>query len=524
MTTATATPSDARSILRAMLSDPWVMTAIVWLGVLLVFPSDGTLSPTLEGVVHDYISTNLLFVLAIGALWRGTGSHVSRREQWFWRLAAIAFTLWLAGDWVSYYLMQPDNVTVGVVIDVLYLNWYLTVVLALDLQPQVAGNRVRLRPLQLLAASGRFAFVVGLFGYFVLLPRTTGIEEYLSWFPSFSLYVLLDGYLTLRFLQAAWRTRDPRWRASFAIFGLAHLWVMVADSWDLAWLADLVPDDLSDPAYLFWYAPPALYVVGVRINRAIRLRGESRPDPDTKDEQARGVPLLVYSMGFAIIHLVISFARSVEGGLADWRIILVVVGLLVFMILHVIQNEVIRRWVEEQNRLREEAEDRIRFLAHHDPQTGLLNLRAFEAEFERAIARSDRNESVVALLFVDIDHFKKVNDQYGHRAGDCVLREAAARLRACTREVDTLARYGGDEFVVVLESLDNAEDAETVARRIVAGFARGFSYESAQVELSASIGIATSNRTGWDPSELIEAADRAMYAVKRSGGGGAGVA
>ncbi len=499
------------------------MTAIVWLVVLLVFPDNGTLFPILETLVHEHISTTLLFVLAIGALWRGSGEDVSRRERWFWRLAATAFVLWLAGDSVSYYVMQPDNVTVGVVIDILYLSWYLTVVLALDLQPQIAGNRVRLRPLQLLAAAGRFAFVVGLFGYFVLLPRITGIEEYLSWLPSFRLYALLDGYLTLRFVQVAWRTRDPRWRASFAFFGFAHLCVMVADSWDLAWLASLVPDDLPAAAYFFWYAPPALYVVGVRANRIIGLR-DPRPDPGSEDEQARGVPLLVYSMGFAIIHLVISFARSVEGGLADWRIILVVVGLLVFMILHVIQNEVIRRWVEEQNRLREEAEDRIRFLAHHDPQTGLLNLRAFEAEFERAIARSDRNESVVALLFVDIDHFKKVNDQYGHRAGDCVLREAAARLRACTREVDTLARYGGDEFVVVLEGLDNAEDAETVARRIVAGFARGFSYESAQVELSASIGIATSNRTGWDPSELIEAADRAMYAVKRSGGGGAGVA
>ena len=412
--------------------------------------------------------------------------------------------------------------TVGVVIDVLYLSWYLIVVLALDLQPQVAGDRVRLRPLQLLAAAGRFAFVIGLFGYFVLLPRITGIEEYLSWYPSFSLYALLDGYLTLRFFQAAWRTRDPRWRAGFALFALAHLFVMVADTWDLAWLAYLVPDDLPNAAYLFWYAPPALYVVGVRVNRIIRLR-DPRPDFGSKDEQARGVPLLVYSMGFAIIHLIISFARSLEGGLADWRIILVTVGLLVFMILHIIQNEVIRNWVTEQNRLREEAEDRIRFLARHDPQTGLLNLRAFDEEFERAIARSERNGSVLALLFIDLDDFKMVNDRYGHRAGDCVLREAAARLRACTREVDTLARYGGDEFVVVLEGLDEVKDAETVAKRIVAGLARGFSYESAQIELSASVGIATSSRTGRVRSELIEAADRAMYEVKRSGGGGAGV-
>ena len=128
------------------------------------------------------------------------------------------------------------------------------------------------------------------------------------------------------------------------------------------------------------------------------------------------------------------------------------------------------------------------------------------------------------VLFVDIDRFKTVNDAYGHRAGDCVLREAAARLKACTREVDTVARYGGDEFIVVLEGLGDVTDAETVARRIVTSLARGFSYESMQIELSASVGIATSSRTGRDGAELIEAADRAMYSAKRSGGGTTAVA
>lgn len=506
-----------------MLSDPWVMTAIVWLVVLMVFPDDGTLFPILEELVHEHISTSLLFVLAIGALWRGTGPDVSHREKRFWRLAAVAFVFYLAGDCVSYYFMQPDNVTVGIVIDVLYLFYYLILVLALDFQPQIAGDRVRLRPLQILSAAGRFAFVAGLFGYFVLLPRVTGVEEYLTWLPSFSLYALLDGYLILRFFQASWRTRDLRWRTSFAVFAFAHVCVMVADLWDLAWMASLVPDELPDPAYLFWYAPPALYVVGVRANRVIR-RLAPRPDSGAEDEQTRGIPLLVYSMGFAIIHLVVSFSRSVERGLSDWRILLVIAGLLVFMVLHQIQNDVIRKWVAEQNRLREEAENRIRFLARHDPLTGLLNLRAFNDEFDRAIARSERTGSVLALLFIDIDRFKIVNDRYGHRAGDCVLREAAARLRACVREVDTLARYGGDEFVVVLEDLSDEAAAETVARRIVKSLVLGFSYESVQIELSASIGIATSLRTGRNPSELLEAADRAMYAIKRSGGGGAGVA
>jgi len=513
----------ARSSLRTLLSDPWVLAAILWLVVILVAPGDGTLPPALEALIHEHISTGLLFVLAIGSLWRGSRQPASRREKRFWQFASVAFALYMAGDYVSYYLMQWDNVTVGVVIDVLYLSYYLTLVFALDFQPQITGDRARLKPLQILSALGRFAFVIGLFGYFILLPRATGIEEYLSWLPSFSFYALLDGYLALRFMQAAWRTSDPRWRASFSAFAFAHVCVMAADLWDLAWMASLVPDDLPWPAYFFWYAPPALYVIGVCANRAIQ-QWAPHTEASAEDERARGIPLLVYSMGFAIIHLAFSFGRSVEKGLNDWRILLVIAGLLVFIILHQIQNNVIRKWVVEQNRLREEAEDRIRFLARHDPLTGLLNLRAFQEELEHAIARSGRTGSVLALLFIDLDQFKTVNDRYGHRAGDCVLREAAARLRACVREVDTMARYGGDEFVVVLEDLSEVDGAETVARRITKSMALGFSYESVQIELSASIGIATSCRIGRDLSELIEAADRAMYSIKRAGGGAFGVA
>jgi diguanylate cyclase (GGDEF)-like protein len=127
-------------------------------------------------------------------------------------------------------------------------------------------------------------------------------------------------------------------------------------------------------------------------------------------------------------------------------------------------------------------------------------------------------------MFIDLDHFKIVNDTFGHRVGDDVLCDATARLEACSREVDTVARYGGDEFVIVLEALEKPGDAEIVGRRILAAFETGFEFECGRIELSASIGVAILPVDGVTPSELFEAADRAMYAVKNSGGAGIGFA
>jgi len=162
----------------------------------------------------------------------------------------------------------------------------------------------------------------------------------------------------------------------------------------------------------------------------------------------------------------------------------------------------------------------MRSLSRQDPLTGLLNRRALEAEFARAIARAERTGFGLGLMFVDLDHFKTVNDTWGHPAGDSVLREAAARIEAVTREGDTLARYGGDEFVLVFEALEDQIGADVVGQKILDGFKMGFQFESVRIELSASIGIAVYPVDGRTPAQLFEAADRAMYTVKQAGGSG----
>jgi diguanylate cyclase (GGDEF)-like protein len=194
------------------------------------------------------------------------------------------------------------------------------------------------------------------------------------------------------------------------------------------------------------------------------------------------------------------------------------VWLILFGMLNLIQNSIIQREVRQQSRQRLAAEQHIRDLSRLDPLTGLLNRRALEEELERAVARANRSGMPLGLMFIDLDDFKVVNDTWGHTAGDSVLREAAARIKALTRDVDSVARYGGDEFVLIFEALEDPSGAEVVGRRILDGFKMGFQFESGRIKLSASIGIALHPANGRNPETLFESADRAMYAAKQRGG------
>ncbi|MCX8101508.1 MAG: diguanylate cyclase, partial [Geminicoccaceae bacterium] len=138
---------------------------------------------------------------------------------------------------------------------------------------------------------------------------------------------------------------------------------------------------------------------------------------------------------------------------------------------------------------------------------------------ERAVARARRTGGTLALLFVDLDRFKTVNDGLGHGTGDALLAEIARRLRARVRSTDTVARLGGDEFVVLLEPLRDATDAGRVAREIVAAIAQPIALDGRELVVAASVGIATFPADGAGPVELLGRADAAMYRAKTEGGG-----
>jgi len=168
--------------------------------------------------------------------------------------------------------------------------------------------------------------------------------------------------------------------------------------------------------------------------------------------------------------------------------------------------------------LAEAASARLEHDALHDPLTGLWNRSAFAAFAEVARARAERERSCLAILFVDLDGFKEVNDTVGHDYGDAVLVEAAHRLESCLREGDVLARLGGDEFTVLLEGVPDAGTAIEIADRIVASVARPSGLLPRPVKIGASVGIALGPAGRLSVGELLRYGDDAMYAAKRAGG------
>lgn len=164
-----------------------------------------------------------------------------------------------------------------------------------------------------------------------------------------------------------------------------------------------------------------------------------------------------------------------------------------------------------------EAEERLNRLAHHDALTGLPNRLLFTASLEQALARAKRHGQQVALLFLDLDRFKLINDTLGHAAGDRLLQTIAERLKASVRDEDLVARLGGDEFTMVLEEISHPEDAAALAQKLIAAVAEPVELEGREVVISPSIGISLYPRDGTNAGDLAKAADAAMYRAKSRG-------
>lgn len=164
-----------------------------------------------------------------------------------------------------------------------------------------------------------------------------------------------------------------------------------------------------------------------------------------------------------------------------------------------------------------QAEEKLMFLAHHDPLTGLTNRSLFNDRLHLAVRLARRHSTKLALLFVDINDFKAVNDTYGHAAGDQVLCAVARRLEACVREVDTVARLGGDEFIVLLTDIQSADDVAKKVQQIVALMAEPLASAISGLHMpSCSIGVACYPDHGRDIDALLKYADAAMYCHKTS--------
>jgi diguanylate cyclase (GGDEF)-like protein/PAS domain S-box-containing protein len=164
-----------------------------------------------------------------------------------------------------------------------------------------------------------------------------------------------------------------------------------------------------------------------------------------------------------------------------------------------------------------ESEERLKYLAYHDPLTGLANRVLFRDRVKHAVDSADRNGNKIALLYIDLDHFKTINDTMGHDVGDALLEYVAYRLKGCVRESDTVARMGGDEFTVLLEQLHDREDVMRVAECILKKMTETFSIHNNSIRIGASIGISCYPHDSVNMESLIRLADSAMYYAKGEG-------
>jgi diguanylate cyclase (GGDEF)-like protein/PAS domain S-box-containing protein len=181
-----------------------------------------------------------------------------------------------------------------------------------------------------------------------------------------------------------------------------------------------------------------------------------------------------------------------------------------------------RELAETVSRLEEEIEERekisaeLKFLANHDALTGLPSLRLCKDRLDRSLAESRRNNQKSAVMFVDLDDFKSVNDSFGHECGDLVLKSTADRIRAEIREIDTVARIGGDEFLVILSQISKLADTQQIAKNIIDQISQVINVNQHQITVGASVGIAIYPDDGTTSDELIRQADKAMYLIKHS--------
>jgi len=183
---------------------------------------------------------------------------------------------------------------------------------------------------------------------------------------------------------------------------------------------------------------------------------------------------------------------------------------------HTLAQQVAQRTreLEASNKRLQESEQRLRHLAHHDPLTGLANRLLLDDRIGQAITRSKRHNCRTAVLLVDLDAFKPVNDSYGHAVGDQLLSAVAGRLRGVVRAEDTVARLGGDEFVIVLEDVFEPDDVKRVSAAVVKELARPFQVSERSVVIGATVGFALFPEDGADGETLLKFADKAMYRNK----------
>jgi len=217
------------------------------------------------------------------------------------------------------------------------------------------------------------------------------------------------------------------------------------------------------------------------------------------------------------------FYQRLINDIVDGLAIMLLGIIIVLVVAWITSNRLLIRIRERERSLvhevgeRRSAEERLEQIAAYDQLTNLPNRYLLQADFTRKLEESSRNDKMLATLFFDLDNFKGINDVHGHEIGDLLLKQVATRMSEVTRNYDLLARFGGDEFVMIMSNLSERSDVIPVVEKIIAGFIPSFDLPGASVQITTSVGISIFPEDGKDPSELLKNADLAMYRAKAEG-------
>ena len=457
----------------------------------------------LRDVLYVVVGASCVVAIVIGAV----RNRPAARGPWL--LMALGMGMWVSGDAVFSWLQDVAHVEpFPSAADYLYLAAY----------PLLAAGLGRLAWLRRhgrdLAASVDAAIVTlacGLVSWVVVAgplarAQTVGLERIVGVAYPAGDIVLLAALTWLL-------TSIGRRNAAFRLLAGAAAVLVVSDSLFLLVSAGTVadPHDLLDVGWLSAYA----------LWGAAALHPGMQALSEPPDEVASSVTgRRVAALGVAVLVPPLTHAAQLLAGIRpeDWAFVgvsSVMFGLVVARMALAIRE--VRRAERARSRLAADLEHQ----AAHDGLTALANRPRILELVEAALHRAQRSGDLVALLFIDLDDFKRVNDTYGHAAGDHVLRVSAARMREQVRGGDTIGRLGGDEFVVLVERVEDEADVAQLAGRLLGALQVPVLLPGAgrEVAVGASIGIATSRDGGTDPAVLLHDADAAAYRAKRAGRG-----
>lgn len=487
---------------------------------MLVLASLPLLAPILSDEWRTLYGRHLIDLPFLGAMLIAIRLRLRRvsndTERRFWNALTFGFAWWfgILVIEIFYRRLIGWEALWPIINNVPYFIFYGSIIAALEMQPYSRSDASTLR-LRTLERIGSFAFLLALLLYFLVLPGLMEMDLTAFWASSLALFVALDAYIILRLSNLREAAKNDEWRSVYSwLMAGVVLWGIGDAGLQLMYEGVITDPGWGTPFDLIWPLAFSAVIIATRT-------GLYRPTPAPMAlplfAPLRTGPLVVYAMALPLLHLSLYRYGSPDPTARVSRELLVlgscvVLGGLAFWYHRRLQTENDRLSQQEAD-----AKEQIAHLAFHDGLTGLPNRSLFRDHLEFAMEDARRYEHRCAVLFCDLDEFKVINDSLGHEAGDQALIATAERLKATVRQLDTVARFGGDEFAIILHGIRETLDAARLAEKLQAVFEEPLRVGSKKHVLTASVGIAVFPEDGEDEETLLKHADTAMYQAKLQG-------